>query len=117
MLPVGLPGARRRPAGAIPGAYDRRVRKAREPLGHRAKSYFGGPEAPATRPGEHTFRATATSKAGAPLKLAGAARKPKELKKALQPFLEPHSGNQQQQNTCQNARSHDGPGKRIDLRY
>src|SRR5438309_11991630 len=67
MLPVGLPGGRRRPAGAIPRAYDRRVRKAREPLGHRAQSHFGGPEVPATRAGERTLRATTTCKAGAAL--------------------------------------------------
>src|SRR5205814_5034572 len=114
---MGLPGCSGRPTNAIPWAYYRGVRKARQPLGHRAQSHFGGPEAPATRAGERTFRAT-TCEVGAALTAGRRSQaRPEELKKALQPFLEPHSGNQQEQNTCQNARSHDGPGKRIDLRY
>ncbi len=66
---------------------------------------------------ECTSRATATGKAGAALKLAGKLWKPENLEEALQPFLKPHTGNHEEQNACQDARSHDRPRKGVDLRH
>src|ERR1700687_380173 len=43
--------------------------------------------------------------------------RPEDLEEALQSILEPHPGNHQQQNACQDAGSHDGPREGVNLRH
>src|SRR5207249_6589754 len=114
---MGLPGERGRPADEIARADHGGVRTTQQPLGDGPQSHFGGPQAGASRPGKRASGATATRKAGATLKLAGSRLDPSKLKKALQPFFKPHSGDDQQQNPCKDAGSQNGPGQRVDLRH